>query len=1154
MEAVQTRQLKDVETPGRYRSPTCTQPSDTERKTKMGNNDPLLTVGRARADKTPDASQGDAKSERESAEPASQGDAKTERKSAAPLPEEREDSQSTATLLGLGRLDLPARSPTCLLDEPDHGFPRGQTSSSGGYDTSSSSDSEDSDSLNSRGRESLAAAAASSTEAGYARLERALASHITYERDEMAAAESLATERNKRRERAKEKTLLRVGKKGKAKHEARLVRETATEALNRLEAEPAFTMSALLWAQCFQATRLTCPAAHYHKFADEQKAPRPAAANLTPAQTNNANAKRRLAYKYTNTNCTDHQCNKAHYHSPRAVDIITPPMVGGQDREIEVGGNRPGAVETVIEQEAKVVTASYDPAHLVPEVQPALVVEKPPPVADLTVAVGHCPVRGSVKLPKLSNRASQLIGGMLWYGGAARTSSATVTTMTIKQAQQSALRLGGFKFGTPKSRRMTLDLLRTAGYKTIIKVEYYPALLVRLKAMDWGKACPIDMSGKPTRTLMNQFEQFITVTCKEYVSHPEYRVAVASATKMLAYIERLEAALLEGMVTGKGGIAYATAGAPDGTAVDRGILKTKDNPVANDDLFIDNGDFVKKGGIWEENGDLKTDYEFELMSTGHNTHWAGVSSNMDSLASNPRHGRNSLRRLTGKVCPELPGFHEMLRTNQLLNLEVAAARMDKHWDQVRVAWEANWQPSEEMQALAVENAPSAKVKLYEYTAQYRKDAGHWGTDAGLQLKNEGAQKVEMAAEGETKRMFVNLGVDTTINTGQAYRFLKDALTLPYEHEDCRITFVKRVNTVSLDAWALAMAAPAKLFEAFVHSDDGSFVYRGTDGILHRFDIDISKCDRSQKNPAFQSFSRLMANFPAMWKSTCDAIMRDVKIKAKNIKYPRERDIKGWMQVLQLYLPSGHVITTSINTFIEMIIMNEIYRYCMALPDGVAPTSAGIIKVAENLGYKIKCFPRPSAAQCTFLKKHVANTSDAIQYPGAKFQAVKAVPALGSVLRSAFRCRGDIPNKGKDNLTAPCKSRTRGIIASLTYDTEIPMLEALKKQFALTAYERFTLTSKLRDQITLQVAREYEYKTGESTNLAKVVVSNSSYLERYFPGDEAAKERLVEAVGKLRFGVMVNTQETRHVMAMDYDLEDRMPVYQGDFARYNSSHG
>lgn len=898
-----------------------------------------------------------------------------------------------------------------------------------------------------------------------------------------------------------------------------------------------------------------CDEKHYHKLLKKNRPEKKGKENQ-----NDLNARRRIAYKYTRKDCQDTQCMKQHYHSPQGKkDIVTSPKVSGQVEKVEPSVVERSAGETVVAKKSLKIEAlpevskdeQYEPKDNGTERGSDV---------DLSTMKVLLPCPGTVKHGKFLVATSHYTGAFLSLIGLARTESETVTDYTVQRGNRYKLRGTNKTFGKLNKRRSGINPLRTAGFDSMMEVTIYSALHTLLKQMDWGKAKCRNGKGERVDTLINQWESYLDTKLTRYRKHPDFDLKTWALTKAKLYSEFLEAELLVQMPINGKVMAYATPGAPRESTADRGAIRTRDEPTFNDELFINNGSFRLEGEIFTKDGDVKTGYHYTIRDSQKTTHWSGTSSNAEHLAENPGHGRNSMRRLTCKIKPEVKGYHEALMRNQKTFAE-AKAKVGSWWEEVRYEFEGTVENAEKMMAEQLKRAPAAKKLLYMRTEAHLRDCGFIGTENGKLIKNEAKQKSETAEEGGTKRQFVNLGVETTLSDGQYLYLLKIAMEKVVATKLGQIKFVKRVSQPILDDWAKSILDPTghgecsktdseRRSRGWVHSDDGCLIFVKPDGTFRYFDVDISKCDRTQKQAAFDEFGYFFEHLPHFWKRAMSAVMRPLEVKCKGIEYPKGKG-RGKAIPLEPYLPSGHVFTTAINTMTLIVILYRLMEELERNPDS---TPEQLIDAAYQIGYKLKVFERETPYQCTFLKKHMAKTD---------YGAV-AVPALGTVLRSAFKCRGDI-NVDRTLQAEAMKARTVQILNSLFYNVKVPMIEELKLQFRHRESHKTRVQKWLEKPISKSKARkqiqkvkdkaisELEYKVdGNYQSQYKAFVTDSAYLKRYFRDDEAQKELLIQALSNLKFGHYHTCAQFDKVLEMDYELTPQRPQYSGGYDRHGSS--
>lgn len=284
-----------------------------------------------------------------------------------------------------------------------------------------------------------------------------------------------------------------------------------------------------------------------------------------------------------------------------------------------------------------------------------------------------------------------------------------------------------------------------------------------------------------------------------------------------------------------------------------------------------------------------------------------------------------------------------------------------------------------------------KKKLYEKTWEEAKDVGRLIQNAINEMK----LKEEITKAGKLARVFINLGIPATLIGSFLLKMVKGVIngrvTIPQGTIDCCL----EPTPESLNQWAnLATNGPeAGRYAASVFSDDGFLVFRRiTDGALVRLNVDISKCDVSHGHRVFQCFGRIFQeqHQVRLWNSLFKQIMRPLQLVY------RGKPLKGVkLKPLTPFLPSGHVFTTAINTFV----MTGIMRECMK--EGVQ-SAEDVIRVGEKLGYKLTVETCQTEYDAQFLKHSPARDT------GGNVIAIKN---LGVLLRALGRTIGDLPGTG-----------------------------------------------------------------------------------------------------------------------------------------------
>jgi hypothetical protein len=290
--------------------------------------------------------------------------------------------------------------------------------------------------------------------------------------------------------------------------------------------------------------------------------------------------------------------------------------------------------------------------------------------------------------------------------------------------------------------------------------------------------------------------------------------------------------------------------------------------------------------------------------------------------------------------------------------------------------------------------------------------------------NQAKQKVELGKYGKSARQFISLGSESPVRHGALLRALKVTLEAPTfstspEGLAVPVTFVKNQTSPAMRDWATSavMGIPS----GWIHSDDGTYI--SPSGNV--FNIDIKSCDSSHGPEAFAAFGLLFGTvFKDNFLAAMADIYRPIKITGKRMS------INAWMFPLEPYLPSGHVFTTAINTFVLRVIFDTI------ISSGA--DSVDEIKAAgRSVGYLLSV----ETGVSEFLKHRALTPVDSLE-------VAHPVPFLGVYLRTYGTKKGDLPGIGP--LKERIKAYSYGVARSFSAGFYTPEIDSHVARFKRAA--------------------------------------------------------------------------------------------------------
>lgn len=412
-----------------------------------------------------------------------------------------------------------------------------------------------------------------------------------------------------------------------------------------------------------------------------------------------------------------------------------------------------------------------------------------------------------------------------------------------------------------------------------------------------------------------------------------------------------------------------------------------------DEPFVYNGDFVctrgkkfwRDGEIWFPPGNHKKwDCRYRTCfgpSVAHNAVVYGETDNNVRLA---------LRRLTSKRRPEIPGYHEQLFMDQRTFCECNQFFIDylsgvyqRYFDEFG---------SVESEAYYHHGDPHPKRLLRLQAWKDLNETGGLVTDFGwvkwvlYKMKCD-----ELAKPRKYPRMIGDLGVCASLFGFRLTEILKLAQDQePIELFGGCIEFCKTPDPFRLESVFEKLIDPPGAFYFVCFSDDACISVR-VGGQVVMYNSDVKWCDGSHGPAIFDAYCKL---FPVRLRESVRELVSQCE---KPIRVYSQEDRKNRVQLkpTRPMLYSGSTITTSINTFANMLIM-------ISIAVGGDFSKSGIEAGAQNVGYCVTLEECPTYHHLQFLKH-----SPVYDVNGH----LRPLLNPGVLLRLSGVCRGDLPGQG-----------------------------------------------------------------------------------------------------------------------------------------------
>jgi hypothetical protein len=443
-----------------------------------------------------------------------------------------------------------------------------------------------------------------------------------------------------------------------------------------------------------------------------------------------------------------------------------------------------------------------------------------------------------------------------------------------------------------------------------------------------------------------------------------------------------------------------------------------------DDPFEYNGDFIcTRGKRFWKNGEI-------CFPSGDHKKWdkryrtnfgPSVAHNGVVYAESDHNVRLALRRLTSKRRPEVPGYHEKLFRDQTNFLTVNNGFISF----LRAQYEQFFSEfgDVEGEAYAHHADPHEKRLLRIQAWKDLIDTGLMVTDLGWVKWVKYKMKCdEMAKPRKYPRMIGDLGVCASLFGFRLTEILKVAQDKTIvEVFGGQMEFVKAPDPFRMvEIFEKLMDPPGKFY--FVcFSDDACLSVRIGEEVK-MYNSDVKWCDGSHGPLIFEAYVNL---FPARLHGFVRELVSQCE-KPIRVYSMEDRKNKVQLKPMRPMLYSGCTITTSINTFANMVIM-----FSIALSGDYS--KAGIERGALNVGYCITLEECPTYHHLQFLKH-----SPVVDVDGE----VRPLLNLGVLLRLSGVCRGDLPGKG--DLKKRAEEFQGGLLRSAYPKARFILLDVMSK--------------------------------------------------------------------------------------------------------------
>lgn len=287
---------------------------------------------------------------------------------------------------------------------------------------------------------------------------------------------------------------------------------------------------------------------------------------------------------------------------------------------------------------------------------------------------------------------------------------------------------------------------------------------------------------------------------------------------------------------------------------------------------------------------------------------------------------------------------------------------------------------------------------------------------------------EYAKLGKYPRQVINLQVENALQGGYVTEYIKSVLSTPMVDNDGHFEFVKCPSYSDLSR-VFSLAEDPKPF-VFVYYSDDSLCAVNYGGVIRRFNVDISSCDRSHGPELFATIHHLFPEHKPLLLS----LIAQCRLP---IRY--SDPVTGQRCAIKPKTPrlySGSVLTTIMANLASLTIGLALRSLLSLSPN--APVGAIVKGIEDACGYTITLQECVRVEDLQFLKhspaRDVAGTYQPILNPGV-------------LLRLTGTCKGDLPGRGDLRMRAISFQYTllRGIYSTCSFPWFDSLLEGMRVQ-------------------------------------------------------------------------------------------------------------
>lgn len=361
---------------------------------------------------------------------------------------------------------------------------------------------------------------------------------------------------------------------------------------------------------------------------------------------------------------------------------------------------------------------------------------------------------------------------------------------------------------------------------------------------------------------------------------------------------------------------------------------------------------------------------------------------------------------------------------------------------------------------------------------------------------------EYGKKNKYGRVIVNFGTPASLQGAWVTDMIKHAMEVDVPYADGHVRFIATPDPLALAEVFDKLHSPPGVFYGVAFSDDMAFAIRDTLGRVHRFNIDISSCDKSHGLVVFRTFEQLgLGSHRATLRrlaSTCQL--------THELRDPFNPKRKLTLKPREIAMGSGVTLTTALNTTASLTILANIGQLRLTTADDIH-------RATGQLGYLLDVQTCESMADILFLKVMPVELDDGAFFP---------VMAIGVFLRASGACKGDLPGSG--SLEERAREFQAALLRGFFSNCTFPALEVMRRRFDVTP----------RASIQQRVDRLLEYKM-QTRRAPFQCLTDAQVLARYHLTPEEELD-VLDFFHNGRTGTSFSSPGLSRVLLADYGLE------------------